>query len=313
MAAARCPVTGKWAGDVSRPPGSLPEWAASAKQRGAGYLRAQSAPATTQTRYQDAYEKLMGFASEHGLSVLAGAAVDASLEVHLDHQWLDGRGIYDARVAVRGTAHVQCSNLKDPTALQLARAALRGWQQRVGGVSRDPMPQQALFLACDWLCDTGDKADLSAAQALMTQFHGYLRPGEVRPITAIDIMVAGEQDDTAVFGDDASKKAGRDQAAGLLAKLKAAKRGSSVPLSGLTLAEYERRCKAAFEACSLRALRLIPHMDRIQSRGHWEARKSALRYMKQGRLMRQIGKLTPAYLQKYKSVSTSVCRKLLRF
>ena len=55
----------------------------------------------------------------------------------------DGRGIYDARVAVYGAAYVQRSNLKDPTVLQLARAALRGWQKRMGDVSRDPMPQQA--------------------------------------------------------------------------------------------------------------------------------------------------------------------------
>ncbi|CAK0903100.1 unnamed protein product, partial [Prorocentrum cordatum] len=225
---------------LSRPPGSPPEWAAAARQRGAGRRprpaiaklrrqavgdgprpagchRAQPAPPATLTRYQDAYEKLLGFASEHGLSIQAGAAVDSSLKIYVDHLRFDGRGIYDARVAARGTARVRRSNLKGPTALQLARAAQRGWQKRAGNVSRAPMPQQAWFLACDRLCDTGNKADLSAAQAL----------------------------------------AGRDQAAGLPAKLKAAKRGSSAPLFGLTSAEHERRCKAAFEACSL--WRLPPH------------------------------------------------------
>ena len=98
---------------------------------------------------------------------------------------------------------------------------------------------------------------------------------------------------------------------------------------GLTLPEYERRCKAAFQQCGLGLLRLTPHTarhggpstdaalglrseDQIQSRGRWKARKSVLRYMKQGRLMRQIGKLTPAQLQKYKRVSTTLFRKFER-
>ena len=322
-------------------------------------------PPATQTRYQNAFDKFKAFASEHGLSVLPGPDVDQSLEVYLDHLWFDGRGIYDARVAVYGAAYVQRSNLKDPTVLQLARAALRGWQKRMGDVSRDPMPQQALFLACDWLCDTGEAADLSAAQALVTQFDGYFRPGEVCQVTANDIKIAptclrgagyplaavmiaqssegddggasrrpttkaGEQDDTVVFGDAGSKKAGRDQVAGLLAKLMAAKKGRSTPLFGLTLPEYERRCKVAFQQCGLGPLRLTPHTarhggpstdaalglrgeDQIQSRGRWKARKSVLRYMKQGRLMRQINRLTPAQLLKYKTVSTTLFKKLMSF
>ncbi|CAK0793190.1 unnamed protein product, partial [Prorocentrum cordatum] len=210
-----------------------------------------SVPPATQTRYRGACEKFKGFACEHGLSILAGAAVDSSLEVYLDHVWFDGRSIFDA-----------------------GRCA---W----GGVSRDPMPQQALFLACDWLCDMGNKANLSASQVYQTTANDIkVAPSSLRgagyPAAAImiaqssegddggasrrPITMAVEQDDTVVFTGAASKEVGGDQVAGLLAKLKAAKRGSSAPLFGLTVAEYERRCMAAFEACSLGALCLAPRV-----------------------------------------------------
>ena len=80
--------------------------------------------------------------------------------------------------------------MKKSVTLQLAPATLRGWPQRMGDAPRDPLPQQALFLAGGWLRDAGEQGDLGAARALMIQFDGYLRPCEARQATANDIKVS---------------------------------------------------------------------------------------------------------------------------
>jgi integrase len=289
--------------------------------------------------------------------------VDISLERYLDHLFFEGHGIYDARMAVYGTAFSLRINTKDPASLPRARGALTGWRRRLDDASRDPMPQQAWLLALDSLLKSGDPDDRNAAMALAVQFDGYLRPGEVCALTAADIKIApasqrkqgypvvtaliapapgapgsgavpsrrtkaGEQDDTVIFGDAASEKAGRGPVAELLTRLKALRGRTCTPLFNLTLNQYERRCKAAFDRAELQALHLCPHAARhggpstdaaltlrdtlaIQSRGRWKAAKSVSRYMKPGRVLRQITKLSAAQLARADVLHTAVWPRLL--
>eukprot|EP00971_Amphidinium_carterae_P344159 6484374-Amphidinium_carterae.1 len=117
----------------------------------------------------------------------------------------------------------------------------------------------------------------------------------------------GSQDDSMRVGVPSSS---REWIVNILMALFEISSSSMSPLFSIGLREYELAVKEASTACGFASMGITPHGFRhggpstdyalgllslgdIQLRGAWKCRKSVLRYQKSGRLMRQLGELTP--------------------
>ena len=123
----------------------------------------------------------------------------------------------------------------------------------------------------------------------------------------------GVHDNTVLFGETASVKAGRGLVVPLLRKWYST-RGRSTHLFPLTLSRYEKLLGLAFDALKLKALKLCAHSARhggasvdsvpnvrsitaIQSRGCWDSPKSVARYRKPGTYARQVSLILEAIMR----------------
>ena len=120
-------------------------------------------------------------------------------------------------------------------------------------------------------------------------------------------------DNTVLFGETASVKAGRGLVVPLLRKWYST-RGRSTYLFPLTLSRYEKLLGLAFDALKLKAFKLCAHSARhggasvdsvpnvrsitaIQSRGCWDSPKSVARYRKSGTYARQVSLILEAIMR----------------
>ena len=71
--------------------------------------------------------------------------LDSSLRKYLLHLFFDGGAAFDARYALHGTICVR-ELPRSNTSLSLSRAALAGFSNLAPEHSRDPMPEEAMFL-----------------------------------------------------------------------------------------------------------------------------------------------------------------------
>eukprot|EP00972_Heterocapsa_arctica_P102688 15134220-Heterocapsa_arctica.AAC.2 len=68
-------------------------------------------------------------------------------------------------------------NARDPTVLQLSKKAQRGWLKLAPEHARDPCPEEAMFLLCEWWVHHRGRMGAYAAAAALISFDCYLRPG----------------------------------------------------------------------------------------------------------------------------------------
>ena len=133
---------------------------------------------------------------------------------------------------------------------------------------------------------------------------------------------SGEYDDTVVFGDAASKRAGRALAADVLARLKKETRGTK-HVFPFSIGLVEQTFSEAVKSCGLVALRCTPHccrhggpsadyatrhrtLSEIRRRGRWKSELSLRRYEKSGRLAKQVSKLSADQIRKAKLVAAQL-------
>ena len=308
----------------------------------------------TRLAYVSAYRNFTQWAFKQSLSIITEDLLDVALERYLDSLYFQGKGIYTGRIVVYAASFCRQLNTRHARTLHRSKAALVGWKRATPSYSRDPMPFEAAALLAFSMAKRGAQG-LAAASALITSFDGYLRPSEVLAVRPIDVhqpnnqrhlaavtiapalpddgsapvtTKAGEQDDTVVFGDAASRDAKRHFVAALLRRRADAAKNKFAPIFNLLLSDYERLIADALISCRLSGLNLVPHCARhggastdfhnrsrtlseIQKRGRWKARASVLRYEKDGRLVRQLSRMTAAQLVAARKAIKALPRLLL--
>jgi len=224
------------------------------------------------------------------LPVATEAQLDSALAARVNFLHTIGAGLFDARMAVYGTAFVKAMPTRAPQVLFKAKQQIAGWESYAPEFSKDPMPEDALYLILDDLLSFASSENLFAACALAIMFDGYFRPSEIlsvvpqhvfsvsgspclvavtlSPQGAVDPATnypartkAKEWDDTVVLGDAASQRAGRAWVASLV-KLLAAKRRVRARLLPLSLPRLEQAMAASCSRLRLTQLRLTPHTAR---------------------------------------------------
>eukprot|EP00972_Heterocapsa_arctica_P063512 9374358-Heterocapsa_arctica.AAC.1 len=76
---------------------------------------------------------------------------DKAMEAYLDHMYLKGKGIFDARHAVYGFGFVHDIDVTKH-GLPGTHRALRGYVRAAPGSERDPMPWEAAVAVAHDLC-----------------------------------------------------------------------------------------------------------------------------------------------------------------
>ncbi len=114
---------------------------------------------------------------------------DSAMNAYVHKLFFEGEGIFAARMAVYGFAHLQVLNLRDPLELPLARKALAGYKTVAPDRQRDPCPWEAVLLLSDWLLSTGVPVDAEAAKATIISFEAYTRPSELLGVRCQDVIL----------------------------------------------------------------------------------------------------------------------------
>jgi integrase len=157
-------------------------------------------------------------------------------------------------------------------------------------------------------CDVAQHSRSAPFAITVAPSHG---PGVEAAAVAPPRAKSGQYDDTVLIGDKASLDAGRPWTRLLVRRLltEAARAPDALLFAGLTLSKYEALFREAARACHLQPLSLTPHMLRhggpsedilnnvrsisqVQERGRWAAPASVRNYQKQGRVLRQLNKMS---------------------
>ena len=212
--------------------------------------------------------------------------MDKKLAAFVNKLFRDGRGIYDARMAVYGVAYVNNLVTKDPNVLPWAKGQLQGWTSKSPDSTKQPMTEEALYLVSDYCLQQTQTEWIYAALALATQFDAYTRPSETLDLhpscvlkennkgSAVAISMypepasgrvaqrskGKEYDDTVIIGDQPSVQAGRRWVSQSLALL-AQKRKKHGKLFPLTLPRYTILLRKASEHLGLKLI-ITPHLAR---------------------------------------------------
>jgi len=214
------------------------------------------------------------------------------MNAYLHFLFFDGAGIFAARMALSGTAHMEVLNMRDPLEMAVSRKALAGFRSAAPDAQRDPCPWECVLLIAAFLADRNAPGDTDAARACVLCFDACLRPSELLAVTLADVTVltqpsvlqhpsvcmriapfltgqdnqygatkSGDCDDTVILGDPACVAAGRGWVATWLSDLKLAGKASA-PVVKLTLPRWEACVIAAVSHLGLRKLRITPHCFR---------------------------------------------------
>ena len=81
--------------------------------------------------------------------------MDKAMNRYVHELYFGGEGVFSARMAVYGTAHVLVLPLRDPATLQLSRKALAGYSKCAPDCQRDPCPWEAALLIAGALIRMG--------------------------------------------------------------------------------------------------------------------------------------------------------------
>ena len=137
----------------------------------------------------------------------------------------------------------------------------------------------------------------------------------------------GVHDNTVLFGEAASVKAGRGLIVPLLRRWYYTTRGRRTHLFSLTLSRYEALLGQAFRALKLHALKLCAHSARhggasvdsvvnvrsiaqIQARGCWDSPESVARYREPGTYARQVSLIPEALMRGHAATLAALTRLL---
>ena len=249
------------------------------------FLRLRKVKPRTRQLYEQSCAGFTSWARRQGLSLKADR-LDLTLAKYVEDLYKQGHGIFRARMAVYGVAFVHALPTRDPTTLYLAKQQSTGWDAHAPSTSRDPMPEESMYLICDELLRVENVTRVSAAAALAVQYDGFCRPSETLSVSpgavtrcshaskkvALTLFPqdseglgprskGNEYDDTVIFGDAVSAKCGRQWVADILLELKKARKGRS-KLLPITLRGYEQALSSVTAGLGLGGLKLTPHTAR---------------------------------------------------
>ncbi len=251
-----------------------------------------------------------------GELVYAGKQTLAAVAFHLDLNFQPKDAMVRCKRALKGWRTAVPERSRDPcpwvalalvcehlsSSGDLGLAAARAAALQMDGYFR---PSEVLAIR---RCDVAQHSRSAPFAITVAPSHG---PGVEAAAVAPPRAKSGQYDDTVLVGDKTSLDAGRPWTRLLVRRLltEAPKAADAFLFAGLTLAKYEALFRSAVEACRLQALGLTPHMLRhggpsedilnnvrsisqVQERGRWSAPASVRNYQKQGRVLRQLNKMS---------------------
>ena len=246
-----------------------------------------------------------------------------------------------ASYLIYGLQLLQCDVHKD-SFLVNSKQSLAGWRKKEPGSMRVPVPEEFLFDAMDLALE---QQKLDVAMAILIQYDGYLRPSECLTLTRDNVVApqgkkyphwaiiiapsalhqttkTGEADDSILLGDRPHNKW-----VGECLHLYLAHCGFEL-FPTLSLHSFELWCKQACQQLKYHSQCIMPHVIRhsaasndayhsrrhlneIQKRGRWAARKSVTRYEKHALLLSQCRQITPSRKKIVEGRSQTIRSKLL--
>ncbi|CAK0843436.1 unnamed protein product, partial [Prorocentrum cordatum] len=226
--------------------------------------------------------------------------LDASLSAYFDFLFFDGCEPWAGRHTLFGYAHLH--GIVAPSRnLPHAVKALAGWVKACPELSRDPCPWEVFAAIADHWLELGTTESILAAACGALQFDTYLRPAAAVSLSLEHVVLpsgrAGDRYDKRLFNE-------------------------------LQLSSYERLFREASHRLGLAALKVSPHTLRhggpsldylnglatlpvLKKRGGWLSDRPVARYGKEGRLLRQISRLSPAQQQQFRRAASRLRQRLL--
>ena len=287
-------------------------------------------------RYQNANQKFEQYVIEHKLHVQTLKQLDVAMIHYFDYLLREGDNVSLPRDTLFGRCWLLGLG-KDRLTFPRARRALLGFTKMSPNNGRDPPPEEAHALVCNYLLGSPHLLDVLSGLAGILEFDLYTRPTETLSIKKKHVVMPGGDryprwgvviapstpnaaakptkggafDDTIFAGVPGS---GREWVADLLKILWHQSKSDDTLLTPLILKEYCSRVQHAAAALDLEHLGMTPHSFRhggpsidayndtlshpeIAARGRWRDLRSVRRYGQKGRLQRVVNSIKPSVLR----------------
>ena len=297
-----------------------------------GYCRRRTVTEETRRRYEKLHMEFAQYCRKNHFDSVTAADLDRTLDRFLDRMQLDGRPLHEARNAGYGVSWCRDVEMKDlPLTRKCLKGYSRlcpevardpvSWEATLLvadelAKSTEPVDwyiSAAVLLNFDTYARPGALLKLKGSDLLPPAGPGGEWTVTFFPSSRQQKSKTNTQDDTVYVGKKLFTENGNIAWADrrwLIAVARALK--AQVPNDGFvfrfTLREYETHVAAAAERAGLGHQKMVPHRFRhggasvdavcgvpqaeIKSRGMWGHDKSVARYMKHGRYLRELHKLT---------------------